>query len=172
MSLSSQTEAAARADKRKLQEDCSGVAKKLCILEAAQQAEAEPQPTMWLVKELDADIEYSDEEYEFDEEMEEGEGWDRRDLIFEIDPDFQPSAAPGRGTRIGKYTTLFSGTHRKGDWRRCRFNQFQLIPDLKIQGLQTKVDAVLGSRGYKVEDVTLWLKDDDRVFILVSVLLI
>nr|AMO27683.1 hypothetical protein [Lymantria dispar multiple nucleopolyhedrovirus]QDE14865.1 hypothetical protein LdMNPV-J2_00009 [Lymantria dispar multiple nucleopolyhedrovirus] len=167
MSLSSQTEAAARADKRKLQEDCSGVAKKLCILEAAQQAEAEP----WL-KELDPDIEYSDEEYEFDEEMEEGEAWDRRDLIFEIDPDFLPSAAPGPGTRIGKYTTLFSGTHRKGDWRRCRFNQFHLIPDLKIQGLQTKVDAVMGSQRYKVEDVMLWLKDDDRVFILVSVLLI
>nr|QCQ67263.1 hypothetical protein [Lymantria dispar multiple nucleopolyhedrovirus]QCQ67423.1 hypothetical protein [Lymantria dispar multiple nucleopolyhedrovirus] len=152
MSPSSQTEAAARADKRKLQEDCSGVAKKLCILEAAQQAEAE--------------------QYEFDEEMEEGEGWDRRDLIFEIDPDFQPSAAPGRGTRIGKYTTLFAGTHRKGDWRRCRFTQFQLIPDLKIQGLQTKVDAVMGSRKFKVEDVMLWLKDDDRVFILVSVVLI
>nr|AWJ76627.1 ORF9 [Lymantria dispar multiple nucleopolyhedrovirus] len=172
MSLSSQTEAAARADKRKLQEDCSGVAKKLCILEAAQQAEAEPQPTMWLVKDLDADIEYSDEEYEFDEEMEEGEGWDRRDLIFEIDPDFQPSAAPGPGTRIGKYTTMFANTHRKGDWQRCQFKQFQLIPDLKIQGLQTKVDAVMGSRKFKVEDVTLWLKDDDRVFILVSVVLI
>nr|WAK98366.1 ORF9 [Lymantria dispar multiple nucleopolyhedrovirus] len=172
MSLSSQTEAAARADKRKLQEDCSGVAKKLCILEAAQQAEAEPQPTMRLVKDLDVDIEYSDEEYEFDEEMEEGEGWDRRDLIFEIDPDFQPSAAPGPGTRIGKYTTMFAGTHRKGDWQRCQFKQFQLIPDLKIQGLQTKVDAVMGSRKFKVEDVTLWLKDDDRVFILVSVVLI
>ncbi|ADD73716.1 ORF7 [Lymantria xylina nucleopolyhedrovirus] len=142
-------------------------------LENAQNEENESEYEFDVESDEDFDKE-SDEgsEQESDEESE-NENINEEYLVFQVDSDFQ-SATNLVPTKIGKRTTLFASASKYTEGFNTTWNVFKLIPDLKIQGLQSKVEAAAGLRKFKVTCVELAVRqdverDNKQVYITVTV---